>query len=252
MSAEPTITVLNTPCLLTTREALADRLGERCRQPRAAESPLSVDFTNVHIVALRTTDDAFLETTSSVDWFVSDSQILSWAIRLLGGRNHARVYGPDFLNYFFGSGPKGLSHYFLGGSEECLERLCRNLDALEPGFLLAGRRHGYFGADDEAGILEEINRLNPDVLWVGLGTPKQQDWIARNKSKLKAGAVLAVGFAFDVNAGTKKDAPAWLGPIGCTWLYRLLCEPRRLWRRYLIYNTVFLYRLMLQCGGRRA
>lgn len=251
MSSEPTITVLNTPCMLTTREALAERLGNHCREPRA-ETPLSVDFTNVHIVALRTMDETFRKSTSSVDWFVSDSQILSWAITLLGGEGHARVYGPDFLKYFFSSGPKGLSHYFLGASEDCLRLLRENLEGLQPGFALAGARNGYFGEEDEDRILEEINLANPDILWVGLGTPKQQEWIDRNKPKLKVGAVLAVGFAFDVNAGTKKDAPAWLGPIGCTWLYRLLCEPRRLWRRYLVYNTVFICRLMLQCVHRRA
>ncbi len=200
---------------------------------------------------MRTTDKAFEQTTSSVDLFVSDSQILSWAISLRGGRNHSRVYGPDFLNYFFKAGPTGLSHYFLGASQECLEQLCERLEALQSGFCLSGMRNGYFGSDDEEEILADINRANPNVLWVGLGTPKQQEWIDKYKPRLKAGAVLAVGFAFDVNAGTKKDAPAWLGPIGCTWLYRLLCEPRRLWRRYLVYNTIFVYRLMLQCLSHR-
>jgi len=250
MNSRETLVVLNTPCVLTTRERLAVELAESCKE-RVGGEPLSVDFTNVHIVALRTMDSDFLNTTNSVDWFVSDSQVLNWAISLLGGKNHSRVYGPDFMHYFFGHGDRALTHYFLGASDHCLERLCENLRKLQPDFKLAGMHNGYFSAADEPVILEDINRCKPDLVWVGLGTPKQQDWIHRHKSKVQAGALLAVGFAFDVNAGTKKDAPAWLGPLGLTWLYRLVTEPRRLWKRYFIYNSVFLARLALQFISRK-
>ncbi len=251
MSDPATITVLNTPCVLTRRESLAADLADRCRNRDLA--PLSVDFTNVHIVALRTMDPEFRRVTGNVDWFVSDSQILTWAIGLLGGKAHERIYGPSFLNYFFQAGPRGLRHFFLGGSQECLEKLIENLRRIQPDLELVGLRNGYFAPEEEEEIVGEINAAAPDIVWVGLGTPKQQEWIHRYKQRLNAGALLAVGFAFDVNAGTKKDAPAWLGPIGCTWLYRLACEPRRLWKRYLVFNTVFLWRLLVQlaAGPRR-
>ena len=92
--------------------------------------------------------------------------------------------------------------------------------------------------------MDEINHLSPDFIWVGLGTPKQQDWIHRNKQHIKRGVVLAVGFAFDVNAGTKPDAPAWMQRLGLTWVYRMASEPRRLVSRYIRYNTLFLWYLL--------
>ncbi len=196
-------------------------------------------------------DLGFYENTFNVDWFVSDSQILNWAISFMGGRGHRRVYGPDFLDYFTRNGSKAITHYFLGASEECVGALKDNLWKIEPGFKVVGARNGYFGHAEESQIVEDINRCRPDIVWVGLGTPKQQEWISRNKPLLRCKALLAVGFAFDVNAGTKKDAPKWLGPFGLTWLYRLVCEPRRLWKRYLVYNSVFLFRLAIQvCTGK--
>lgn len=251
MPQENFVTVLSTPCLLTNRESLAAAISAACLDSNRRHHPISVDFTNVHIVALRSQDPTFYEHTSSVDWFVSDSQILSWSITCLGGREHARVYGPDFLAYFFKSGEKGLRHAFLGGSEECLDLLCAKVRELQPEAHIAATHHGYFKPQDEDSIIESINRSEADILWVGLGTPKQQHWIHRHKSKLNVAAILAVGFAFDVNAGTKRDAPAWLGPLGLTWLHRLLSEPGRLWKRYLVYNTIYVLKFLRQIITRR-
>lgn len=245
MRHRDTTTILNTPCILTDRERLAEDIEHWCRGNHA-EDPLSVDFTNVHIVAMRTMDPDFHDCTSNVDWFVSDSQVLTWAVSLAGGQGHCRVYGPDFMDYFFRNADPGLTHYLLGASEECLSALRSNLVLIQPEAKIIGHRNGYFEEAEEALIIEDINRCQPDIVWVGLGTPKQQQWINRHKSLLRSKALLAVGFAFDVNAGTKRDAPAWLGPLGLTWLHRLVSEPRRLWKRYLIYNSMFLYRLFKQ------
>lgn len=245
MPQDDFVTVLSTPCLLTTRESLAAAIANACQDPHRRD-PISVDFTNVHIVTLRAQDPKFFEQTSSVDWFVSDSQVLSWSISCLGGRDHSRVYGPDFLAHFFESGEKGLRHAFLGGSEECLELLCDKVRELQPEACIAATHHGYFKPQDEAAIIQKINQSNADILWVGLGTPKQQHWIHQYKSQLNVAAILAVGFAFDVNAGTKRDAPAWLGPLGLTWLHRLVSEPRRLWKRYLVYNTLYILKFLRQ------
>ena len=115
-----------------------------------------------------------------------------------------------------------------------------------------GRHHGYFGDDEDAAIVGEINSLSPDFIWVGLGTPKQQRWIAANRDAIGRGALLAVGFAFDVNAGTKSDAPRWVQRLGLTWLFRLLAEPGRLAGRYFKYNSLYLWFLARQLvsGGR--
>lgn len=195
---------------------------------------------------MRKVDTAFHEETSRVDWFVPDSQILTWATSWLGGEGNERVYGPAFLDYFVRHADASLTHYFLGASAECLEQLLVKLKEKRPELKIVGSHDGYFKEEDEAVINEDINRVSPDVVWVGLGTPKQQSWIHRNKNHLKAGAVLAVGFAFDVNAETKSDAPEWMGKCGVLWLYRFLCEPRRLFKRYAVYNSVFLWHLFCQ------
>lgn len=239
-----TVTVLDTPCVLADRRRLTELLAVLSRE--RSGPPLSVDFTNVHIVAMRSVDADFRRCTANVDWFVSDSQVLTWAISWLGGNDHERVYGPAFLDYFIRHSDPELTHYFLGGSQECLDLLLANLCRIRPDLRVAGSCNGYFKPEEEERVLAGINAARPAILWVGLGTPKQQDWISRHKDRLAAGAVLAVGFAFDVNAGTKKDAPAWMGPLGLTWLYRLVCEPRRLLYRYCYYNSIFLGKLLCQ------
>jgi len=243
-----TIQVISTPCLVTDSADLTGRLTERCRQFDELGT-CSVDFTNVHIVAMRQVHNDFREDTSNVDWFVPDSQILTWAVTWLGGAGNERVYGPAFLDYFVRHGDSALTHYFFGASQECLDQLLVKLKEKRPELKIVGSHNGYFKEDEEDSINEDINRCQPDIVWVGLGTPKQQSWARRNKEKVKAGAILAVGFAFDVNAETKSDAPAWMGKCGVLWLYRFACEPRRLFKRYAVYNTIFLRDLFKQVMG---
>jgi N-acetylglucosaminyldiphosphoundecaprenol N-acetyl-beta-D-mannosaminyltransferase len=245
MISRQSITVLNTPCVLIHRNEFAEHLASICRAS-SVRSPISVDFTNVHIVAMRAVHPEFYKETLSVDWFISDSQIITWALSFLGGKDHSRIYGPDFMNYFFHRKDSEIRHYFLGASDSCLDALEKKISGIQPEYQLVGSHNGYFSSDDEPKIVEDINRCQPDLVWVGLGTPKQQQWIDRNKNLLDCKAILAVGFAFDVNAGTKKDAPLWLGPLGLTWLYRLASEPRRLWKRYLVYNSIFIFYLLRQ------
>ena len=248
---EKKLRVLSTDCLLLSPEELVALLSERAREP----GRLAVDFTNVHIVAMRHVDEAFRKTTTAMDLFVPDSQVLFLAIRALGGAMEERIYGPDFLDRCVKACPSPLKHYFLGGSEECLERLLANLAKRAPQAEIAGSHHGYLEAGDDEKIVEEINRLSPDFIWVGMGTPRQQEWIARNADAIHWGCLLAVGFAFDVNAGTKPDAPRWMQALALTWLFRLVSEPRRLWKRYLVYNSVFLYyfakQFMSSCFAKR-
>jgi N-acetylglucosaminyldiphosphoundecaprenol N-acetyl-beta-D-mannosaminyltransferase len=114
----------------------------------------------------------------------------------------------------------------------------------------AGGFHGMCRLDGaleggaELDVIAEINRLSPDFIWVGLGTPKQQAWIHKHKHLIKHGVMLGVGFAFDANAGMKPDAPQWMQRAGLTWVHRLASEPRRLGPRYFKYNILFLYYLM--------
>jgi N-acetylglucosaminyldiphosphoundecaprenol N-acetyl-beta-D-mannosaminyltransferase len=240
--------VIGTPCLNTSYADLTKRLDSHTR---GGEGVLSVDFTNVHIVTMRRTDPEFARTTGNVDWFVPDSQVLKWAVNLCGGHMEERVYGPTFLDFAVRHGAAETRHYFLGASQDCLALLLAKLKEARPDLNVVGSHNGYFGDAENDAVMADILAARPDIIWVGLGTPKQQKWIHANKERFRRGAILAVGFAFDVNAGTKKDAPPWMGKCGLTWLYRLISEPRRLFTRYAYYNTLFLWYLIQQKCGRK-
>jgi N-acetylglucosaminyldiphosphoundecaprenol N-acetyl-beta-D-mannosaminyltransferase len=239
-NAPPSQFLLGTPLTLTDYNAFAVFCALRSQSDR----PVAVDFSNTHIVTLRRHETAFRELTSRFDFFVPDGMPLIWCLNARGAKLRDRVYGPTFLRRALANSPASLRHYFLGGSQECLEKMLANLRRDNPALQVAGARNGYFSTAQEADIVDEINQLQPDFIWVGLGTPKQQDWIHRHKADIRRGVIFAIGFAFDVNAGTKQDAPAWMQRLGLTWVFRLASEPRRLLWRYIKYNSLFLFYLL--------
>jgi N-acetylglucosaminyldiphosphoundecaprenol N-acetyl-beta-D-mannosaminyltransferase len=241
------IDVLGTPLAATTYDALTDQCHEWARDDRTR----AIDLTNTQIVTMRRHEPAFRESTSTVDLFVPDGMPLIWTLNRRGAGLNDRVYGPTFMRHCIKRSPAPFRHYLLGGSEECLRLLRERLLAEQPALQIVGSRNGYFAAQEEEEIVREINALSPDFIWVGLGTPKQQKWIHRHKPEIKRGVILAVGFAFDVNAGTKADAPAWMQRRGLTWVFRILSEPRRLATRYLRYNSLFLFYLAKEALQRR-
>jgi N-acetylglucosaminyldiphosphoundecaprenol N-acetyl-beta-D-mannosaminyltransferase len=232
-----TVNVLGTPLCVTSYEEFSSFCHERVKQ----SDVFSVDFTNTQIVTMRRTEDSFRRLTESVDYFVPDGMPLIWCMNRAEAGMQDRVYGPTFLRECLIRTKSEYTHYFLGGSKECLERLCERSLEQNAGLTICGTRDGYFCEDQEEGIVAEINELSPDFIWIGLGTPKQQAWINRWKPKIKRGGILAVGYAFDVNAGTKADPPLWMQRFGLGWAFRLASEPKRLAGRYLKYNSLFLF-----------
>ena len=233
------IDVLGTPLAATTY----DELTEHCHDLAQMGGTWAIDLTNTQIVTMRRHEPSFREATSRFDLFVPDGMPLIWTLNRRGAALSDRVYGPTFMRHCLARSPAPFTHYLLGGSEECLAQLRERLTAEHRSLQIVGSRNGYFADDEEEKIVREINALAPDFIWIGLGTPKQQEWIHRHKASLQRGVMLAVGFAFDVNAGTKPDAPAWMQRHGLTWVFRILSEPRRLLLRYLRYNTLFLFYL---------
>lgn len=231
--------VLGTPLECTTYA----KLTKRCQELTRNAAPAAVDFTNTQIVTMRRHDELFRDITCQFDFFVPDGMPLIWCLNRQGARLRDRVYGPAFMRHCVLASPAPFTHFFLGGSRQCLTRLESMFRSLNPAVQIVGSRDGYFEQSHEDAIVEEINRLAPSFVWVGLGTPKQQDWIHRNKTRIRRGVIFAVGFAFDVNAGTKPDAPPWMQKLGLTWAFRLASEPRRLTSRYLRYNSLFLFYL---------
>ena len=231
-----TFAVLGTPLLATSY----DELIAYAQQLAKTERTSAIDLTNTHIVTLRRHDGHFRQITSRFDHFVPDGMPLIWCLNARGAGLTDRVYGPTFMRRCLAASPAPWTHYLLGGSTECVAALRQKFGSAQ----IVGAQHGYFSPNDEADILAEINRLAPDFIWIGLGTPKQQDWIYRHKDSIKRGVIFAVGFAFDVNAGLKPDAPAWMQRAGLTWLFRIFSEPGRLLGRYLRFNSLFLYYLL--------
>jgi N-acetylglucosaminyldiphosphoundecaprenol N-acetyl-beta-D-mannosaminyltransferase len=238
--------LLGTPLLVTDYR----ELDEQCRRWARQGACVAMDFANTQIVTMRRHEPWFRALTSAYDCFPPDGMPLIWCLRLAGTRLHDRVYGPTFMRRFLTGPPAGFTHYLLGGSEACGAQLRAVFGKLNPGLCFVGAFHGNCQQDgrmeglaDET-VIEEINRLSPDFIWVGFGTPKQQAWVKRYKARLRRGVILTVGFAFDVNAGMKPDAPPWMQRLGLTWVYRLGSEPRRLAARYFRYNTLFLFYLL--------
>jgi N-acetylglucosaminyldiphosphoundecaprenol N-acetyl-beta-D-mannosaminyltransferase len=156
-----------------------------------------------------------------------------------------RVCGPDFLPALVRRGvPLGRSHFFFGGAPGVPEELARRLGEAYPGLRVAGTMSPPFRdltPEEEESVVAEINAAKPDYVWVGLGAPKQDLWVAEHRARLDAAALLAVGAAFDFHSGRRRRAPRWMQRTGTEWLFRLLMEPRRLASRYTVVNARFLW-----------
>jgi len=161
-----------------------------------------------------------------------------------------RVYGPDLMNEFLSlSAKKDYSHFFYGSDKDTLEKLKMNLINKFPNIKIAGFYSPPFREltkEEDEKIINMINDASPDVLWLGLGCPKQQLWMYEHKDKLKVPVMVGVGAAFDFLAKTKPQAPRWIRDNGFEWLFRLVTEPKRLWKRYLVNGSLFLYYISKQ------
>lgn len=187
---------------------------------------------------------------NTTDLVVPDGMPLVWLGRRRGYDLPQRVYGPELLLAFSEqTQPEGYRHFFYGGGPGVAERLAESLKRRFPGLRVAGTFSPPFRAlskEEENEIMTMISLATPDVLWVGLGTPKQERWMYEHKSRLEVPVMVGVGAAFDMLSGRRRQAPRWMREHGLEWLFRLLQEPRRLWRRYLIYGTQFLAYLALE------
>ncbi len=203
----------------------------------------AVEAANTHVAALSRHDPEFGAAMARFDLICPDGMPLVWAA------NHAlpeedrmtdRVYGPTLMLHALDAGNEdgGIRHFFLGGREETLEKL---------GERFAGRFVGSYSPpfgdwpeDEFERICNRIREVEANVVWVGLGCPKQEKWIAGNKDRLPPAVYLGVGAAFAFHAGEVPQAPLFLQRIGMEWLYRMAMEPRRLFKRYMVHNTLFI------------
>jgi N-acetylglucosaminyldiphosphoundecaprenol N-acetyl-beta-D-mannosaminyltransferase len=191
------------------------------------------------------TDIKLREAVVSSDLISPDGQSIVWASRLLKKPLPQRVTGIDLMQKLLVlASEKDYRVFLLGGKEEVIYELKKKLKREIPNLNLVGCRNGYFSQTEEEEIVKEINEKKPDILFVGMSSPKKEHWMSKYQSALKVPFCMGVGGSFDVLVGKTKRAPRWMQRVGLEWFYRLLQEPTRLWKRYLVTNTLFLFYLL--------
>lgn len=245
-----TIPVIGLPLAATTYagavEWILSRAGKR-------DAVVAVEAANTHVAALARTDAAFGETMRRFDLICPDGMPLVWALNSQLPPDEKltdRVYGPtlmlETLRATDGRGAE-FKHFLLGGKQETLDKLTSNFAERFPQTVIAGSHSPPFGewpADEFQTITRKIRESGANLIWVGLGCPKQEHWIAAHKDQLPSGVYFGIGAAFAFHAGEVRQAPPVLQRLGLEWAYRVAMEPRRLFKRYFTYNTLFLYHLL--------
>jgi N-acetylglucosaminyldiphosphoundecaprenol N-acetyl-beta-D-mannosaminyltransferase len=236
-----TAEVLGTPLALTDYDGALDWIDAALESGRGGY----VCVAATHTVVASQDDPELRAAVLGADFTVPDGQPLVWALNLLGHRLADRVYGPDLMDKACARAVRtGRRMYLYGGrSQGALVQLTRNLRLRHPGLQIVG---GYvppfrpLTAREEAAVTADIRRSGAEVVWVGIGVPKQEKWMARMTSRLDGRVLVGVGAAFDFHSGLIPQAPASMQKLGLEWAFRLAHEPRRLWRRYLRYNPRFV------------
>jgi N-acetylglucosaminyldiphosphoundecaprenol N-acetyl-beta-D-mannosaminyltransferase len=250
----PTESILGLPIV---RGGLDEVAAELCRW---AETPNSTRYfmcMNPHSFESARRLPRFAAAARAADLLVPDGIGVVMASRLRGGAVRERICGPDiFLEVSRRLSERGgASAFFLGSSADVLERVIQRYRIEYPGIDVCGSYAPPFSADfnedQTAAMLAAINKAAPSVLWVGLGSPKQEIWVAENADRISAGFVGPIGAMFDFYAGSMPVAPRWVQRYGFQWLHRLACEPRRLWRRNLD-SPLFVARCVAESLSRRS
>ena len=247
-----TAEVLGVPLGLTDYERTLDWIDAMV----AARGRGYVCVCNVHAVMASAEDPELRAALLGSSINVPDGQPLVWALNALGHDLSGRVYGPDLMARACARGVEtGQRLYLYGGRNQgALVQLALNLRQRYPGVKIVGGYsppHRPLTDEERAAVVKEINGSRADVVWIGIGVPKQEKWMARLRAELEAPVLIGVGAAFDFHAGLVPQAPAWIQESGLEWAYRLAHEPRRLGRRYVRYNPRFVLAFARQLAQHR-
>jgi N-acetylglucosaminyldiphosphoundecaprenol N-acetyl-beta-D-mannosaminyltransferase len=202
-------------------------------------------YANVNSINLAGSDPELRNILNSSGILYPDGYGVMLASKILGNTFREKITSTDFfINFCEELAGKNISMYFLGGKPGVAQKARQKLQASIPALTITGECHGYFDTEAEEKIIEKINDARPDILVVGMGTPKQEKWIYHNRHRLNVPVCWAVGAVFDFISVSIARAPCWLRKINLEWLYRLSREPKRLWRRYLLGNPLFVFRVV--------
>lgn len=239
-SRRVTGSVIGSPIDVLTWDIALERIGAWSRE-RASRY---VCICNVHSVVTARKDPLFSHVVRDADLATPDGAPVAWFLRCLGFAGQERINGPDLMwKYCAIAAQRDEAIYLYGGLPETLKGLQANLHEQFPGLRVVGAYSPPFRPlteVEDTAVVEAINDSGASVVWVGLGCPKQEIWMAEHRGSIQA-VMVGVGAAFDYHSGTVKRAPLWMQRNGLEWFYRLVSEPRRLWRRYLMTNSIFFF-----------
>lgn len=238
------ISALNMPLAVETIEGWVDR-----------NDPNYVCIFSLHGIMECQDDPALKDVCNAAGLRTPDGMPLVWLSRRAGHKQVSRVYGPDLmLELASRSAATGHRHFFYGGALGVADELVARLSERFPGLRVAGTHCPPLmptKAIESPEVIEKINASDADIVWVGLGTPKQDWWVANHRALLNAPVLIAVGAAFDFHAGRAKQAPKWMQRNGLEWLFRLTQDPKRLWRRYLLKPSAFVIQVCREALKRK-
>jgi len=238
-----TFNVLGIDVQITNEELLSALVSKWIREKKSAY----VCFADVHSIMLCQSNEAARHALENADFVSPDGTPLVWVGKYLHNEPAKRVCGPDFLPYLVKStADKNYRHYFYGGKPDVVEKLVTLMAQKFPAAKIAGWHSPPFRVlteDEEKSDVEKIRAARPDIVWVGLGAPKQEIWMKSHKHLFDGTVLLGVGAAFDMHAGQVARAPLWMRENGLEWLHRLSQEPKRLWRRYLLLAPMFVWKI---------
>jgi len=225
----------------------------RCRaliEQGASAQQMSVNAAK--LVALRH-DTRLRRIVTGCDLICADGQSVVWASRVLRDPLPERVAGIDLMNALLGVAEEhGYRVYFLGAQQDVLDRAVEKIRAGHPRLPIAGWRNGYFDQAEQSAVLDAIRAARPHIIFVAMSSPRKEYWLEENAPRIGPGLVVGVGGSLDVVAGIVRRAPGWMQRLGLEWAFRLLQEPRRLWRRYLTTNLTFVLLLTEELFARRS
>jgi N-acetylglucosaminyldiphosphoundecaprenol N-acetyl-beta-D-mannosaminyltransferase len=221
---------------------------------RGDGAPRRVMYVNAHVLNQSREEPALRAALNAADLVYCDGYGVRLAAKALDVQIPHRMTGADWIwDLAALCEVAGLSVYLLGSDPGVAAEAAERLERRHPLLRMAGSHHGYFevGSPHDDRVLEDINARRPDILLVGMGTPKQELWVERNAQHVDAGVLWTVGALFDYVSGRTPRAPGWLADNGLEWIFRLAIEPQRMWRRYLLGNPVFVSRVIAQARERR-
>ena len=236
----PVCNILGVNIAVTNMKKTVDYLDTNLK----ALSGSYICVSNVHTTVMSYEDESYRSVQNGAAVALPDGKPLSVACRKRGFAEAERVTGPDLMReIFLLSAKRGWRHYFYGSTEETLKALKTALKKTYPGIEVAGMYSPPFRpltVEEDRAVVDRINLSKADFVWIGLGAPKQERWMAEHKGKVQ-GLMIGVGAGFDYHAGSLKRAPQWMQKCSLEWLYRLLQDPVRLFKRYLVTNTKYLW-----------